>query len=575
MTWSLLREIGIDYVDPAASAADTLGLRYPVFAERADDGTTVIVDETGLSKNLTVLTECRTVRVDAAGRAVWDSIAAGIHDGYGCALDGGRTALLRRTTWDLLILDADGSERRRIDLSLVSPHMARVVTRTARGTLLVSFIDHVYHAEIAELDEEGHLLWMLPQDPEKPIGCPTNVQQIEGGGVLVTDEFCHVAAEYGRDGRLAWQYGERRNPAGGTNRLSNPMGARRLADGRRVVADTRNHRVLAIAPDADGAHEELAIPDVNSPTSIDLTRDGTWLVSDAGNRRVIELDADLNVVRQFGRPLARRRPFSFPRSVEGTGDGAYVLADTAFNRVVSVTAAGAIEDLATAESAGLFWPRCARVLDGGGLLIADGRRSRVVETGPDGAVVREVGVARLAGGERKLKDPHDVQLLPNGHVLVADASLDLVLELDWDGAVHWVAGEREGHALADPHSAQALDGGEVVISDTNAHRLVWVGRDGTIVRELSVFRDGDHLYRLNRPKHAAVTPDGLLAVVASFNNRVLAGTPDGRLRWVLDEVPGSPLPQLSQPRWATLLGPDEVVVSDHSNHRLVHLRRTP
>ena len=62
-----------------------------------------------------------------------------------------------------------------------------------------------------------------------------------------------------------------------------------------------------------------------------------------------------------------------------------------------------------------------------------------------------------------------------------------------------------------------------------------------------------------------------MLIVDSGNNRVLAATAEGRLQWELREIPGSRLKWLRQPRWAKLLGPDEVIVSDQSNQRILHL----
>lgn len=81
------------------------------------------------------------------------------------------------------------------------------------------------------------------------------------------------------------------------------------------------------------------------------------------------------------------------------------------------------------------------------------------------------------------------------------------------------------------------------------------------------------MLRLNLPKYSEVNPDGTLVIVDTGNNRVLAATMAGRLLWDITDLPDSQLPRLYQPRWAALLNRDEVVISDHFHHRIVHVRR--
>src|SRR5207253_3508742 len=98
----------------------------------------------------------------------------------------------------------------------------------------------------------------------------------------------------------------------------------------------------------------------------------------------------------------------------------------------------------------LFWPRCARRLDGGAVLIADGRNSRVVEVTADGQISKTLERLDFAGGVA-LADPHDVRLLPNGHLLIVDAAINLAVEADWQGKVYFAFGTPKGPELDDPH----------------------------------------------------------------------------------------------------------------------------
>jgi hypothetical protein len=64
-----------------------------------------------------------------------------------------------------------------------------------------------------------------------------------------------------------------------------------------------------------------------------------------------------------------------------------------------------------------------------------------------------------------------------------------------------------------------------------------------------------------------------MIVADSDNNRIAAATLEGDLNWEIDRIPDSPLPYIDQPRWVHAISNDEIVISDHRHHRIVHLRR--
>jgi hypothetical protein len=312
------------------------------------------------------------------------------------------------------------------------------------------------------------------------------------------------------------------------------------------------------------------------PASATRLADGHYLVSDAGNQCVLELDEEGHVAWRFGNPVASRRGLSFPRSVEVSRAGnrlRYLVCDTAHNRVVEVED-GQVEERPFQGERELFWPRCARWSRDRAVVVADGRNCRIVEIGPDGRLMREIHHLRFPSAEA-LGDPHDVRVLPNGNLLIVDPARDLVLETDWSGRVQWTLGEGDDLRLDDPHSAQLLLDGRVLIADTGHDRLLMVGRDGRNPREIDAVRHDGAFHRLNRPRYAEIDSHGNLVIVDTGNNRVLATNGGGELLWMLSDVHGSRLPRLSQPRWAHLVGRDEVVVCDHYHHRILRLSFRP
>jgi DNA-binding beta-propeller fold protein YncE len=568
--WVLVEEMGIEHRAGPERPRGGAALEYPVFAERAADGSTLIVDKLAIRKSVPHRCEYRSLCVAPDGELVADTARSGMDDGYGVAGDPALT-LLRVTRWELATLSPAGAPLRVVDLSRISKRMPVLASRTREGTYVVAFGERVFDVELAEVDAQGRLLWFLPADPGL-IGYPGSVQALANGNLLVADEFSHVVTEISRGGVPVRRLGAWGDPGRRGDHLSGPRGAWEGAGGRTLVADTRNDRVLEVG--SRGRAELLgAAHGLAGPTFAAALSGGNVLVCDAGNRRVVELDGDGRVAWAYGAEPAHGRWFSFPRSVEPLDGGGLLVSDTAHDRVVTVEN-GRCAEVALDDGVELFWPRCARVLPSGSLLVADGRNSRVLEVGRGGELVREVG--RLHGdGPPALEDPHDVHALPGGRLLVTDAPLGLVVEADWDGRVHRTIGGPDGLVrLDDPHSAQPLADGAVLVCDSGNDRLLWIAPEGDVVRELRELSSGPYRLRLRGPRHAELSP-GVLVVADTANNRVLAADEDGELLWELSCVPGSPLEWLNQPRWVHLAAPNEVVVCDHYHHRVLRLRYEP
>ena len=570
MTWSLIKEagIGLDTEVPAGTI-ERSPLRHPVFASRYSDGTCLIVDELGREKLVPFGFGCRTIRMDAEHNILYDSLANGIEDGYGCLMDDGCLGILRRTNWELLIVSPDGEVTDRLRLATYSKRLPWSVAWTRNKTFLIVFVNKAYSLDIIEIDTKGRLLWSLPANNHN-VGIVTSVQLTPSNNLLVADQIRHVAAEIDRDANIVWQFGETKHPSRAIDHLSSPSSIRRKQDGRMVIADTRNHRVLVL--DAAGTDSRMVHHDgtFRDPMYADLLDNGNCLVCDTGNKRVIELDPQGYIVWNYGTPVVSRRLLSYPRSVDVNGSGGYLIADTAHDRIIDLVDEH-VSEMPFKGEPGLFWPRCARMLPSGSLLIADARNQRVVEVSADGEILNQLTHIALDGHE-ELQDPHDVRMLDDGRLLITDSSQDLVVITDWSGNVFMAVGGNDAGVLQDPHSAQALEDGGIIITDTSHNRIVVTDANGVVVHKFDCIMDGAAQYRLNRPRYVEVTPGGTMVIADTGHNRILAATPEGKFLWELSTIPDSQQPLLNQPRWVRLIGENEVVICDHFHHRILHLR---
>jgi hypothetical protein len=275
---------------------------------------------------------------------------------------------------------------------------------------------------------------------------------------------------------------------------------------------------------------------------------------------------------QHGSLKVRKRHLSFPRSVQYLGKNRYMVANTAQNTIIQADRHG-IRELRVNNKCGLFWPRAARKTKSGTILIADGRNGAIRELSPNGNELRYLKQCRHNKLFVTFQDPHDVRLQPNLNLLIVDSPQNLVVETDWNGRAAWVIGLENGVRLADPHSAQQLSDGRIMISDTRNHRIIFVDPGTGSSTSITEVKAGATRCKLCLPRYAEVAPDGTLVIADAGNDRVLITDLDFSFLDILSGIPGSPIPYLRAPRWVQPITRDELIISDHGNHRILHFRR--
>jgi streptogramin lyase len=124
-----------------------------------------------------------------------------------------------------------------------------------------------------------------------------------------------------------------------TTGLNSAHGVAVAPDGTVLVSDTSNNRVLRVDPRTGAAS---TVVETGEPRGLDVAADGTITLVEAGSKRVGRFDS-------AGRRLARVGPsFGDPYDVAIDDDGtAYVVDTAAAGRIVRVTADGRAEALPT------------------------------------------------------------------------------------------------------------------------------------------------------------------------------------------------------------------------------------
>ncbi|VXC31425.1 AhpC/TSA family protein [Arthrobacter sp. 9AX] len=279
----------------------------------------------------------------------------------------------------------------------------------------------------------------------------------------------------------------------------------------------------------------------SGPTSNGAATHGSWLVTDTGHHRLVELATDFKTV------LA-----TYGSGVRGYSDGPSA-GDTAtaqFNEPQGLVllpedvAAKVGYDVVIADSVN-HRLRGLSLTDGKALTVAGNGVQRLLETGPARVDEDAVGFTGLLGGhplEVSLSSPWDlVWSRKLNAVVVAMAGTHQIFSFDpVSGAVAIVAGNGlegllNGAAheawFAQPSGVAEDAEGNIWVADseTSALRKLVVDDDGAVTVESAVgkglfdfgFRDGAAAdARLQHPLGVTVLPDGSVAIADTYNGAV-------------------------------------------------------
>lgn len=222
-------------------------------------------------------------------------------------------------------------------------------------------------------------------------------------------------------------------------------------------------------------------------TGVHPARDGgLWVMERCGGQfcfdrpdvnPILKLDADGNVVRQFGAGL-----FSWPH-------GLFVDHE---------------ENVWATDAEG------ARGVEG------DGKGHAVYKFSPAGDLLMTLGEPGVAGSDpHHFDQPNDVLVLPSGEIFVADGhgndGNNRVLKYDADGnfLMEWGGTGVENGSFREPHTLSADSRGRIFVGDRGNNRIQIFTAEGEFLEEWTQF---------GRPSGIFITPDDVILVADSDSN---------------------------------------------------------
>jgi len=164
--------------------------------------------------------------------------------------------------------------------------------------------------------------------------------------LLITDQDNHrvMRVDYETQA-IVWQYGG--VEGSGFNQLSRPSDAVRLADSARVlICDTGNNRVIIVDENTKNIVWSNGTISLNNPADVEYKADeNAVLITDQSNHRVILVRrADNVILFQFGQTgvSGTGNLLNSPKDADVLPDGTFLICDTGNQRLIQINRAGQI-----------------------------------------------------------------------------------------------------------------------------------------------------------------------------------------------------------------------------------------
>ncbi|MBV8726125.1 MAG: hypothetical protein JO350_12410 [Candidatus Eremiobacteraeota bacterium] len=181
----------------------------------------------------------------------------------------------------------------------------------------------------------------------------------------------------------------------------------------------------------------------------------------------------------------------------------------------------------------------------------------MIQVTEDKRIVWQYGMTGVSGsGHDQLNNPNSAELLPNGHILIADENNNRVIEVTRDKRIVWRYGSpSDTKRLSGAAFASRLSNGDTLITDSLNNRIVEVSHDKKVVWRYVTNRRKGSVANPN-PTRAVRLRNGDTLISDQFNMQVIQVNHDGKIVFKQGRigVAGTGPDQLNAPYDAKVVG---------------------
>jgi len=248
--------------------------------------------------------------------------------------------------------------------------------------------------------------------------------------------------------------------------------------------------VATPAAEIELSYVSASTAQLSNPHDLKLSPNGRYLfVADTGNDRVAILDPEsLELVATFGSDHQ-----SGTHDVDFDQQGRAYVADTHNNRVTVYEIDGSRARLVDELSERIRGPEGILLHPNGRVYVAGAWSGNVVAY-QDGKIVAE-----LTG----LASPHDLELVGDGNIWLADAGNSRLLLLSADLEIKVELGRKQ-YGFDGVRYLDLTAGGIIIAADKNNHSVKFIGADGRLLHMLGDGKPGRGAGRFTTPEGVEV-----------------------------------------------------------------------
>lgn len=181
----------------------------------------------------------------------------------------------------------------------------------------------------------------------------------------------------------------------------------------------------------------------------------------------------------------------------------------------------------------------------------------MIEVTPSHQIVWQYGQTGSAGGgPGQLNNPNSAELLPNGHILIADESNNRVIEVTRDRQIVWQYGNpTDTQTLNGAAFASRLANGDTLITDSGNNRIIEVASGKQVVFSYSTNSRRGSVENPN-PTRAVRLANGNTLISDQFNDQVIEINPGKQIVFSQGKInqDGNGFDQLNAPYDAKVIG---------------------
>ncbi|MGZ8578578.1 MAG: NHL repeat-containing protein, partial [Actinomycetota bacterium] len=404
------------------------------------------------------------------------------------------------------------------------------------------------------------------------------------GTIVIADTGNDQVAKYSAAGAQLWRVG---SYGTGTNQFWNPRDIGIDSAGNIYVADSRNNRIVKLAPNGTWVAAFLGPTGnrISFPLGVSVSNDSIY-VADSGKNRVRVWDLSGNEIRQVTDPGSGACDLNDPRDVDADPSGNVYVANYKNHNIVKFSSTGACLTswmTGTIASNTPYGVRIAPdpVLGISLVYVALGNEDTIEVYRQNGTKEGVVGGQGTAAQPGTFDELRRVAVAADGDIWGADLWGWRVERFNRT-ATGWQYAQTIGAPLPastnsavfhQPHQIAFSDDGTLNIMDTVHHKIVRMSPTGQILKECG--KRGSATGQYNWPRGVAVDPvTGYLWVANTkqYNIHVIrtdtcGAAPVSGARF---GVFGTALNQFNWPQSIVIRASDRVAfIADTNNHRIV------